>query len=71
MNTYNTLDELKISQDNLSDEVKNAIYVARGYAKESLHDSIMPAHILKALLHKLVIINNRKRRNGWYRTGWK
>jgi len=52
MNTYNTLEELKISQDNLSEEVKYAIYVARGYAKESLHDSIMPAHILKALLHK-------------------
>ena len=49
---YNTLEELKISQDNMSEEVKYAIYVARGYAKESLNDSIMPAHILKALLHK-------------------
>ena len=50
----NTIEELRISGDNLSEELKNAIHIAREYAKESFHDSIMPAHLLKALLHKEV-----------------
>ncbi|MDR0795520.1 MAG: AAA family ATPase, partial [Tannerella sp.] len=52
MSYDSALDELKISTANLSDELQNAIYIAREYAKESMNDSIMPAHLLKALLHK-------------------
>ena len=52
MSYKSAIEELKISIDNLSDELKNAIYIAREYAKESMNDSIMPAHLLKALLHK-------------------
>ena len=52
MGYNNALDELKISPDNLSDELQNAIYIAREYAKESMNEAIMPAHLLKALLHK-------------------
>ena len=52
MGYNNAIDDLRISTDNLSDESQNAIYIAREYAKESMNESIMPAHILKALLHK-------------------
>ena len=52
MGYINALDELRISTENLSDELQNAIYFAREYAKESMNESIMPAHLLKALLHK-------------------
>ena len=52
MSYSNAIEDLKISTDNLSDETQNAIYIAREYAKESMNESIMPAHILKALLHK-------------------
>ena len=52
MSYNNAIEELKISTDNLSDELQNAIYIAREYAKESMNDSIMPAHLLKGLLHK-------------------
>lgn len=52
MSYTSAVEELKISTDNLSDELMNAIYIAREYAKESMNDSIMPAHLLKALLHK-------------------
>jgi len=50
---YNSaIEDLRISTDNLSDETQNAIYIAREYAKESMNEAIMPAHLLKALLHK-------------------
>ena len=47
-----TIEELRLSPDNMSEELKIAIHVAKEYAKESFHDSIMPAHLLKGLLHK-------------------
>ena len=52
MSYSNAIEDLKISTDNLSDESQNAIYIAREYAKESMNEAIMPAHLLKALLHK-------------------
>ena len=52
MSYYNITDELNISSNALSEEVKKAIYIAKEYAKESYNESIMPAHLLKALLHK-------------------
>ena len=52
MSYSKAIEDLKIPTDNLSDESQNAIYIAREYAKESMNESIMPAHILKAILHK-------------------
>ena len=52
MGYNNAIEDLRISTDNLSEELQNAIYIAREYAKESMNESIMPAHLLKALLHK-------------------
>ena len=35
-----------------SEDLQQAIYIAHGYAKENFQETIMPAHLLKALLHK-------------------
>jgi len=37
---------------NFSEESKNALHIAEAYRVESMNESIMPAHVLKALLHK-------------------
>jgi ATP-dependent Clp protease ATP-binding subunit ClpA len=37
---------------NLSEESKNAIHIAEAYRIENMNEAIMPAHLLKALLHK-------------------
>ena len=38
--------------NNFSDESKNALRIAESYAKDSMSEMIMPAHLLKAVLHK-------------------
>jgi len=35
-----------------SEELKNAVHIAKSIAKEYLHDRFTPAHLLKAMLHK-------------------
>jgi len=52
MSNNSITDELNISSSALSEELKKALYIAKEYAKESFNESIMPAHLLKALLHK-------------------
>ena len=52
MSKYGITEELNISSYALSDEAEKVIYIANEYAKESFNESIMPAHLLKALLHK-------------------
>ncbi|MCL2041734.1 MAG: ATP-dependent Clp protease ATP-binding subunit [Bacteroidales bacterium] len=37
---------------NFSEEAKNAMKIAGSYAKESMNETIAPAHLLKAVLHK-------------------
>ena len=37
---------------NFSSETKNAIEIAGSYAKDSMNESVMPEHLLKAVLHK-------------------
>jgi len=50
MSNYDNIEGLNSSST--SDEIKKVIHIANEYAKESFNDSIMPAHLLKALLHK-------------------
>ena len=45
MESYNT-------RENWSDEIMTVIHIASEYAKESFQETVMPAHLLKALLHK-------------------
>ena len=52
MGKYNITEELNLSAYALSDEAETAVNIAGEYAKESYNESIMPAHLLKALLHK-------------------
>ena len=52
MSNYYLTDEFNSSSTDWSDELKQTIYIAKEYAKESYQEAIMPAHLLKALLHK-------------------
>ncbi len=52
MGNNEEIDDLRVATQNLSEESKSILRIAKAYAKESLNDSVTPAHLLKAALHK-------------------
>ena len=73
MENFNLKDDFNASSNNWSDELKSAIVIANGYAKESFQDDIMPAHLLKALLHKdigLIPFIDKMEKDYYYLLEW-
>lgn len=36
----------------MTDEIKQVVHIAQRLAKENMHSTYSPAHLLKAILHK-------------------
>ena len=73
MSNYNLTDEFNSSSTDWSEELKQAIHIAKEYAKESYQEAIMPAHLLKALLHndiELIPLIEQLEKDYYYLLEW-
>ena len=73
MDNYYFNDDFNDASNDWSEELKRAIYIAKEYAKESFQDLTMPAHLLKALLHKdieLIPLIEKMEKDYYYLLEW-
>ena len=73
MDNYYFNDQFNSSASDWNGELKQAIYIAKEYSKESYQESVMPAHLLKALLHKdieLIPLIEKMEKDYYYLLEW-